>query len=301
MRFPLAAMGGGHQDELLLLQALDREESSFFGIDEPEAHLHPELIRQLLTRFLDVSKDKQIFITTHSTMLVDSSEIATLWLTKHDRRETEVTPVQSIDKFGDVLFELGSRPSDIFLANAIVFVEGKSDEVVYSIWARKLWADSDFDKVRFIPTHGETRGKYYLDVWIPATQAAGTPFYMILDKGAARDRGAKKFLDNGSLKLGENLFLLQNGELEDYYDFESLVMALQEEYNIKLSEEERTKLSAGARVKQIDALLKQKKKDFPKTWKVDLGRRVAGLMERDAIPGEILDILERIRTNFRRH
>ena len=124
---------------------------------------------------------------------------------------------------------------------------------------------------------------------------------MILDKGAAEDRGAKTLLGEGTLKPGENLFLLREGELEDYYELEALAMAFQEEYDIRLSEEERGKLSECARVKQIDAILKQKKRDFPRTWKVDLGRRVAELMAVEVIPPEVRDILERIHTNLNTH
>jgi hypothetical protein len=132
----------------------------------------------------------------------------------------------------------------------------------FSWRANKLGLGVDFSKLHLLPVHGKSRGKYYLEVWLAATKAAGTPYYFILDKGAGKE--AKKFLSNGTLKYGENFFLLQ-GELEDYYPVDVLITSLEKEYTLSLSEDEKAKISKGRRSKEIEAILKRKKRVFPST------------------------------------
>jgi len=44
-------------------------------IDEPELSLHPQLQRRLLKEFVELSKDRQIVIATHSPEMLDSNAI----------------------------------------------------------------------------------------------------------------------------------------------------------------------------------------------------------------------------------
>jgi predicted ATPase len=44
-------------------------------IEEPERNLHPALISRLMSMMRDVSKEKQLLITTHSPEVIRNSEI----------------------------------------------------------------------------------------------------------------------------------------------------------------------------------------------------------------------------------
>lgn len=76
-------------------------------IDEPELHLHPKAQEKLLDLLLEESKDKQIFISTHSPYMFKSSigEGANLLLLKRDENN-EIEIVNARDEgwglFGDI-------------------------------------------------------------------------------------------------------------------------------------------------------------------------------------------------------
>lgn len=106
-------------------------------IEEPETHIHPHLLRKMIVRVLKISKEKdlQLFITTHSSILMDlnlwdSEDIA---LFEVDSNDVNVLT----DPFR-LLSNLGVKPSDINHANGIIWVEGPSDRLYILHWLHLL-------------------------------------------------------------------------------------------------------------------------------------------------------------------
>lgn len=296
MHFPINAVGGGHQELLGLLFQLQKEEPYLFGVEEPETHLHPELARRLLAQIKERYLDQQIFIVTHSTVFIDQAELSNTWVSRKMGKETKFDRIKDASQLKNLLYDLGARPSDLFFSNAIIFVEGQADREFFPVIARKIELDLHKHRIALLPTYGKAQGKYHLNVWLSAAQNTDLPFFMIFDKGASKE--TKKFPDQSILKQDDNLFFLKKGDIEDYYPGEKLIEALNSEFALTLTEEEKEKVLIPPRVKNIEDLLNKKKIDL-KGWKVNIARVVANEITPQEIDEELLRILERISTKLK--
>ena len=294
MRVPIQLVGGGHQEILGLLHQL--AEGEIFGLEEPEIHLHPQLARQLLETLKEISKKTQLFISTHSTVFIDHSDLNSVWIVRKEGKETTFTRIKSAEDLKGVLYELGIKPSDIFFSNGIIFVEGPSERAVLPKLASKIGIDFRALELSIIPIYGKSSGRYHLKVWTEAAKNANIPFFMILDKDAEKE--AKSLISKKLLKLNENLFILKEGSIEDYYPNEKLCIAINEIYGIQITEEEKSKILERPRSKSIEEFLHSKGK-LAKGWKVELGKKVAELMTVEEIDDELKRVFERIETVLR--
>jgi ABC-type branched-subunit amino acid transport system ATPase component len=294
MYLPVEYTGGGYQEIIGMIHELVTRENAFFGIEEPELHLNPSLARGFLEVLKELSKDKQTIITTHSTIFVDQVDIGNTWIVKKKGKATKVEKIQEPAELRSVLFELGLRPSDLFFADGIIFVEGPSDKVVLPILAQKLGIDLRRPRVSVIPTYGKSSGKYHLKVWTEAATNANVPFFVLLDKGAEDE--AKKL--SKSLRPEDNLFFLAKGSIEDYYPEEKLREGIKDAYGIEVTKEEASKIFEIPRTKKVEEYLRSKV-DNADGWKTLIGLTVANKMQPDDIAEDLKRILERIATKIR--
>lgn len=296
--FPISLVGGGNQEILALIHELTKEEDGIYGIEEPEIHLHPQLARRLFEAFKKVSPEKQIFISTHSTIFVDMMDLVNTWMVRKEDGETKIIRVKEAEDLTRILYDLGIRPSDIFYANGVIFVEGQTEKIVFPILAKKMGIDFKEFGLSVIPTYGKSSGKYHLSVWIDASKSAQIPYLFLFDKGAEEE--ANNLVKKGLLKSAENLFILNTGSIEDYYPEEKLVAAIESEHGMKISDQEKAEILKTPRAENIEKYLKAKNKDI-RGWKVKVGTKVAMQMSLDDIPEEIKRIIERIATKLRAH
>jgi len=294
LRIPIQHIGGGSQELLFLLRHLT-EDGLIFGIEEPESHLHPQLARQLFDILKQISTEKQVFITTHSTVFVDQADPANTWIVRKKNREAQILRVKEPEDLRNILYELGVKPSDIFYSNGIIFVEGTTEKVVLPILAEKIGVSFKSLEISLIPTYGKSSGRYHLTVWTDVAKNVNIPYFMILDKGAEKE--AKKFVEKGILRINDNLFILKKGSIEEYYPKDRLIEAIKSEYNVEISDEEKERIPRNP-CENVQKFLEGKNID-PTGWKVVLGRRVAEIMTVDEIEEEIKAIIERIATKLR--
>ena len=294
LRIPLQHSGGGNQEFLILMRYLT-EGDFIFGVEEPELHLHPELARRVFGIFKKISKENQIFLSTHSTIFVDQAELANTWIVNKRGKETSFNRIKSDEDLRKILFELGVRPSDIFFFNGIIFVEGPSDRDVYTTLADKIDINFRGMQVSIIPTYGKSSGKYHLRVWVDTAKNANIPYFMVLDKGAETD--AKDLVADGTLIPDQNLFILKRGSLEAYYPLDKFFSAFEKEYAIELTEDDKKAIESRDS-KKIEEILRNKRVNSD-GWKVLIGRRVSQDMNTAEIDDEIKRILERLRTELR--
>lgn len=74
LQIPLSSLGSGYEMIFSLIysyyMAVQEEKDMIVLIDEPELHLHPRIQKEFVEFLLEISKNAQVIITTHSPLLV---------------------------------------------------------------------------------------------------------------------------------------------------------------------------------------------------------------------------------------
>ena len=102
-------------------------------IEEPEVFLHAEAQRKFMSILRDISRNSQVIITTHSSIFIDRSDLRYIYLFKKENGRTVSAWLSNNDvRIDEIVEELGINPSDILLANGVIFVEGIIDVEVFN-------------------------------------------------------------------------------------------------------------------------------------------------------------------------
>ena len=140
LRVPLSACGTGLGQVLAMLYVVvTSDDPRVIIIDEPNSFLHPGAIRRLFQIFQDHDRHQYI-VATHSPDAVMSVQNKRILLVE---REDMVSTVQGVNvesnaDLDKMLNTIGTRRSDIFGMDAVIWVEGKTDVVCFKmIWEHK--------------------------------------------------------------------------------------------------------------------------------------------------------------------
>ena len=144
---------------------LDKE-FSILLVEEPEAHLHPQLLDLLFNFFKksDSQSKIQIIMTSHSPSLVAKTDIDSLHI-MHDVDElTKITSLKQIkfnnvegknkEQKDDLKRYLDVTKSQLFFAKRVVFVEGISEALLLSEFAKVLGKPFDKYAVEIVNING---------------------------------------------------------------------------------------------------------------------------------------------------
>ena len=146
--YDIIAGGSGFHQTLTLLAFLYGYHPTTILLDEPDAHLHVNLQREILDYFKRKSLERktQFLIATHAEEFargVDASQIVSL-LSQVPRREQSTPAV--LRAMSDVTNEEVVR---LMSSPYVLYVEGESDERILRAWANQCGSQSAMDKVCF--------------------------------------------------------------------------------------------------------------------------------------------------------
>lgn len=136
------------------------EEISVLLVEEPEAHLHPQLLDLLFEFFRKANEDAkiQLFITSHSPTLVAKADIDSIHILNFQNDNGSIvsiknTALNDTDKL-DLKRYLDVTKSQMFFARRVIFVEGISEAILLSEFAKLLGKPFDKYSVEIVNING---------------------------------------------------------------------------------------------------------------------------------------------------
>lgn len=130
---PLSECGTGIGQVLAILYViLTSDMSKVIIIDEPNSFLHPGASKKLV-EILKEHPQHQFIISTHSPSTIAASNPQTIHIIKYKNAESKIETVdlQETNNQQNYLAEIGAKLSDVFGADSILWVEGKTEEICF--------------------------------------------------------------------------------------------------------------------------------------------------------------------------
>lgn len=144
-QFAISKLGDGLQQAIILTYEafIKKDETHAFFIEEPELHMHPGMLRQLMNFYLNETPH-YYFFTTHSNHLLDMvDESDEVIIQKFTKTADGKFQINRCDKDRDLLAALGVKPSSVYLANCTIWVEGITDRLYIAKYMQKYLEELD--------------------------------------------------------------------------------------------------------------------------------------------------------------
>ncbi|WP_048190495.1 ATP-dependent endonuclease [Methanobacterium sp. SMA-27] len=120
-----------------------REEYNLLLIEEPEAHLHPQLQNTFFNYLKELDENEfQIIVTSHSPTIAAKTDLNLLTILQNDHNNISSTQIKDLkleDKSLKYLQKfLDVTKSQLFFANGVILVEGISEAILIPIFSKIL-------------------------------------------------------------------------------------------------------------------------------------------------------------------
>jgi predicted ATPase len=182
-KFKLSELSSGSKDILVLItQAyLSRVDTDLLAVEEPELHLHPDAERQVFGILSDISGNYgvQILVSTHSEVFVDQVEVEDVVRTERDG-ETITRHIEE-GRVEKELADLGYDQSDILQAEGVVFVEGRSDRMIFPELCKTAGLDIKKQGIEIVELEGEGNTRRNARSLVKVLFSFDIPYLFIID------------------------------------------------------------------------------------------------------------------------
>lgn len=137
LAIPLSESGTGvGQVIAILFVVMTSDSPRIFIIDEPQSFLHPGAIRKLMSILNEISKNSfqhQFIFGTHSTTVLNAADPNRIISVNRMESESACNSISINDteSMRIILSEIGVKLSDVFGADTILWVEGKTEELCF--------------------------------------------------------------------------------------------------------------------------------------------------------------------------
>jgi len=293
--YPSTQVGAGVKQVLSCLYQLRQSPAGIVVVEEPEIHLHPEMQRVFFRYLRELAADRQLIITSHSPSIVAETTLDSIRLirSRHGRALVEQLEPEGISALSA---ELGVMPRDIFEFEAVLVVEGVTDELVFAEIARRDSLKHPGGlHVAVVPAGGWGSVGAYANAAL--LRRLNRPYLVVFDGDTDTVPSASKaksaFLDRSRIDIRRTV-TLERPTIEHYVvSPQSIVRAFptleRERVASALSRGELGDLKEPLRALFLQDLGR-------KLIPADLGR-VVGLSPDDEIPEELWRLVRRLRTS----
>ena len=221
----LAALG-------LLKDRARTDGASIIAIEEPESHLHPAAIHQLLSVIRSLGEENQVILSTHNPLFVDRHDIKTNIIINNG----SASPAKNIKQIRDLL---GIKASDnLTNANFVLVVEGEDDVIsltaLLKVLSPKLKQMIDGHMLIIEPIGGAGNLPYKLTL----LKNSLCVFHTLLDNDEAGRTAYESAEADALVDIKSNTFINCNGspntEFEDCLELSVYKDKIDEEYGVNL-------------------------------------------------------------------
>jgi hypothetical protein len=193
------------------------DQSVVLAIEEPEVGLHPAAQRRVAAALNGLHTfGVQTVVITHSPIFVNAAPEPGLRLVRANRPGGTVnlgSMVVRPEDLGEIVRELGAMPSDVLLARTFIVVEGESDALILTSWARAMGGDLRFAGVQVVPAGGH--GTAGVVARFLSIAYEGAEFLVLLDQGRDTEKTRREI----ESRFGDRVKtrLLAHLEIEGYF------------------------------------------------------------------------------------
>jgi hypothetical protein len=133
LAIPLDECGSGIGQVLAMLYVvMTSDHPQVMLVDEPQSFLHPGAVRKLI-EVLKQYPRHQYILSTHSPTVITAAEPSTITMVRSNAAESSLQVIDpgSTKDLQASLSDLGARLSDVFGADNILWVEGRTEETCF--------------------------------------------------------------------------------------------------------------------------------------------------------------------------
>ncbi len=216
---PLSECGSGYTHVLLLLCVLYIKVDSIVLFDEPQVFLHPSAEKAIYDLVSENSEHQYIF-TTHSPILINYPTEKHL---VHVSKSNGISTFTPLEKFQELLFDIGISNSDYALSDKVIFVEGQTEELVIPMILSHFGLKQIGYNYRILNMKGtgnyftknssmrEYKGK--LDLILSGISDSPIPYKIIIDADNKTDEKLLTLRES----YGNSIIILERREYENYF------------------------------------------------------------------------------------
>ena len=157
--------------------------------DEPELHLHPELLSRLITTLRHVGESNQFILVTHSAELISSSldETVVFLTPPKEDRSNQAVKIEPTGDVAEALHQLGQSVGIVSLGKKIVLIEGSDSSLDKKTYGQIV--RDQFPGLVLLPSGGKENLSSFRTIASEVLDKSlwGIRFFMLADRDAATE------------------------------------------------------------------------------------------------------------------
>ena len=190
--------GDGRNNQIYLTMWLEdikyideiNNQTTFFAIEEPEAHLHPTIQSMTLRKIINLLEN-QVIVTTHSQQIALEFEPNSIIRLFYNRElKTKVAKNGCSKDIEDGIIKMAYRNNiinaEMFFADVVFLVEGISEKMLYQEVSKQL--KFDIEKYNIVILSVEGVG---FDIYTEILDILGIPYVIRTDNDILKKRNGK--------------------------------------------------------------------------------------------------------------